>query len=322
MNNIKIFTHKDLDGIAGASLYLYCNNLEITNTDIVFIEPYQIRKYLRNKHLSNADKIVLIDLGLNSDSYNALASIDLRDIWIEWYDHHVWEREWINGLSARGVKLFIDATTCASGVVAKTLCNNAKAMEFADVVCDIDLWLFRRWESNFLYRYVEAEDSDFWRYKTLDTFLMTLRGTDLRWLIENIEKYVEDYVDRELDTLSKLCSKIYKVRINDIDIAIYTKHHRIPGTSIIGNYVLNRCGGDIAIVLNEELKSISFRSIRCNVRDIAKMLGGGGHVHASGAHLNVNLFQKTLYKVSRRLLIKYIVSKLKDLGILGVSICV
>lgn len=323
MNNVKIFTHTDLDGIVGAALYLYCSNLKITDANIIFIEPSQIYKYIESKHLRNIDKVVLIDLGLNPNFYNVLADIDLRDIEIEWYDHHIWERDWIDKLSARGIKLFIDTKTCASGIIVKTLCNNnTKAIEFADIVCDIDLWLFRRWESNFLYRYVEIEDKNSWRHKTLNAFLRTLKDIDLEWLIENSERYVEEYVDKELNMLSKLCSKICKVKINGIDIAIYTKHHRIPGTSIIGNFVLNRCKSDIAVIINEELKSISFRSIRCNVRDIAKMLGGGGHIHASGAPLNIDMFQKILFRLSRKLLVKYIISKLKKLEVLGDFICI
>ncbi len=310
MNNIKILAHKDLDGIAGTALYLYCNNLEITDTNINFIEPSQIYKYIKNN--KNINKVVLIDLGLNFDLYNILINIDLRDTKIEWYDHHIWEKDWIAKLSAKNIELFIDTKTCASGIVAKTLCNNdTKAIEFADIVCDIDLWLFRRWESNFLYRYTQIKDSDSWRYNTLNMFLKTLRDRDLKWLIENSENYVEEYVDKELYELSRLCSKIHKVKINGIDIAIYIKHHRIPGASIIGNFVLNRCKSDIAIIINEKLKSISFRSNRYDVRDIARRLGGGGHLHASGAPLNINLFQKILYKLSEKLLVRYIVSELK-----------
>jgi len=316
MNKVKIFTHTDLDGIAGAALYLYCNNLEITNTNIVFVEPSQIHRYIDSKDLRNSDKVVLIDLGINSDFYNVLINMDLKDIKIEWYDHHIWEKDWIDELNARGIKLFIDTKTCASGVVANILCNdNIKAIEFADIVCDIDLWLFRRWESNFLYRYIEIEDSDSWRYNALNMFLKTLRDMDFKWLIENSERYVEEYVDKELNELSRLCSKIHRIKINGIDIAIYIKHHRVPGTSIIGNFVLNRCKSDIAVIINEKLKSISFRSNRYDVRDIARRLGGGGHLYASGAPLNINLLQKILFRLSKGLLVRYVASELKRIKI-------
>lgn len=318
-----IITHRDLDGIAGAALYSYCRKIPDDQLKIVYVEPSQIlniiRKYYKRKRL-----LALIDIGLNKEVFNELIDIDLSDIDIKWYDHHIWDEEWVEVLRSKNIELHIDRSTCATGVIAKNVCleQNSRVSELVDIVCNADMWKFGRYESAFLFRYADLGNEDRWRSIVFKVIKSYLENT-LKDLVQYIEEDVSKYVDEELKVLSSLPDKIIKEGIDGITLCIYVKDSYIPSTSIIGNAMLSFC--DIAVLVHEALKSISFRSWKCNVREVAKSLGGGGHPRAAGAPLNIPLVFRLLKNLGLDIAKKYVVDeilkKMIELKINIISLC-
>lgn len=289
---IVIITHKDLDGVAGAALYIYCKNIDKDTYKVVFIEPNNFMSTFR-KYYKKGRNYVVIDIGLNDKVYHELKQIDLSSVHIEWYDHHVWESEWIEMLRTKNIEINLDRKFCATGVVAEHVCKKTTDIvkNFVESVCSADLWKFDRYESTFLFRYSDMYSSKQWYQNLLELFLTYLRS-EISDLIKYIEDEVAKYVDEELEVLSSLNKKIVKINLNTISLCIYVKTKHIPSSSIIGNTILSKC--DIAIIINESLKSISFRSSKCNVREIAKLFNGGGHLRAAGASLTIPPIYKIL----------------------------
>ncbi|HID80280.1 MAG TPA: hypothetical protein EYP48_00995 [Ignisphaera sp.] len=81
-------------------------------------------------------------------------------------------------------------------------------------------------------------------------------------------------------------------------LGVYVRRNVIPNASIIGNAMLNICGVDIAVIVNNDLSRVSLRSQRCDVRTIAAYLGGGGHEKAAGAEIRVDLPLRLLWKLN------------------------
>lgn len=318
-----IITHRDLDGIAGAALYSYCRKIPSDQLKIVYVEPSQILNVIR-KYYKRKRSLALIDIGLNEDVFNELRDIDLSDVDIEWYDHHVWDEEWVEVLRSKNIELHIDRSTCATGVIAKNLCleQSSKVNELVDIVCDADMWKFGRYESAFLFRYADLGSKDHWRNTVFKVIRSYLENT-LKDLVQYIEEDVSKYVDEELKVLSSLPSKIIKERIDGITLCIYVKDSYLPSSSIIGNAMLSFC--DIAVLVHEALKSISFRSRKCNVREVAKAFGGGGHPRAAGAPLNTPLVFRLLNNlgldIAKEHVAEEILKKMVELRINLLSLC-
>jgi oligoribonuclease NrnB/cAMP/cGMP phosphodiesterase (DHH superfamily) len=303
-----IITHKDLDGIAGASLFTYCRRVNSDQLKIIFTEPSNLLKFLR-KYYKKGRYLVIIDIGLNRAIHNELKDLDLSDVHIEWYDHHVWDQEWIKVLQDKRIDLYIDRSTCATGVVARNVCSDRemKVKYLVERVCDVDLWRFNTYESTFLFRYADLENSNRWRNKVFNLIKYFLEG-GIEDIVSGIEEDVSKYVDEELRILSTLRSRIIKKDVEDLSLCIYFKEKSIPSTSIIGNAMLSIC--DIAVVIHESLKSLSFRSRKCNVREIAKIFNGGGHPRAAGAPLNIPFIYRVLSNISLDVVRKDIVEQI------------
>lgn len=324
MTKYVVITHRDLDGIAGASLYTYCKKISEDQLKIIFIEPNNLLKFIR-RYYRKGRYFAIIDIGLNKDMYNELNDIDLRDVYVEWYDHHIWDDEWVKGLQEKNIALYLDRSTCATGVVAKNVCveQGGRVVDVVETVCSADLWKFNRYESTFLFRYADLENKNRW-YTNVFKIIKSYLENSINNIVSLIEEDVSKYVDEELKVISSLHSKIVKRYVEGISVCLYFKERPIPSTSIIGNAMLSIC--DIAIVAHETLKSLSFRSKICNVRELAKVFNGGGHPRASGAPLNIPFIYKLLEGIgvdtARRYVIDEVLKKIEGFGGDLKSLCI
>uniref|UniRef100_A0A7C5UTL7 DHHA1 domain-containing protein n=1 Tax=Ignisphaera aggregans TaxID=334771 RepID=A0A7C5UTL7_9CREN len=315
-----IVTHTDLDGIVGAAIYVLGKGIRKNEYYVLFIEPIEIEKIcdLINK---NYEAISIIDIGVNVDSLKELLRcIEGSSVDVYWYDHHIWDLEWINELSRYGVKLYIDSNSkCATDVVAKSInIENRLIREYVDVTCAVDSWCFYRWEAPYLYRYIDYVKRFYGLERAFIDILDAIeRGIEVSELIKWIDPFIEKYIDEELKTISNICKDIKRIEVDDKDICIYYRGFSIPNQSIVGNAVLNICNCKIAAIIRHDLTGISFRSREYNVREIAKKLGGGGHIKAAGAPLKINrLFKIALDmlpdKLRKAMLYGYIEKLLRD----------
>jgi oligoribonuclease NrnB/cAMP/cGMP phosphodiesterase (DHH superfamily) len=295
-----IITHTDLDGVSSAAIYLRLAGLE-PDVDVIihFTEPYKLHKVLNN--LPDSKKLVITDLGPNASTIDAIAERLGRLVRdgarVEWYDHHRWQEEWITKIRSLGVKLHVDVSTCAAGVVARYAPQElgVEADEFvnrlARITCAADLWRWDEPMAGRLYRVVEryhGRRGDKWRRSLVKGFY----SGSLWW--PELEEALNEYLKLEFEGFNKSLRSVRIVERSSCRIVGVLKPRGPPAASIIASSLLSRYDADIAVIVRKRGRGISLRSRRVNVREVAVELGGGGHPKAAGAPLNMPLSLKLL----------------------------
>jgi len=272
-----VITHTDLDGVASAAII----SRQLGKVDkYIFTQPHILHKAISAIKCSDECEVYICDLSPNNSNYleikegirKALSSG--ARIW--WFDHHIWERKWIESLLDMGVRLAIDVTTCSAGVVLKHVGNNDPVSKrLAEATCSLDMWVFNDWLGNFLARYVGFSKSENWRRKVVD------RLASGHLLDEEVMRVVEDSVDRELKIISEALKKAVVRDVCGHRVAYYYKSVKDHVTSYVAATLMSRYGADVAVICRKG--SVSLRSNgRVDVREVAKKLGGGGHPNAAG----------------------------------------
>ncbi|MEM4541809.1 MAG: DHHA1 domain-containing protein [Desulfurococcaceae archaeon] len=300
-----IVAHTDMDGVASAALYLYLN--EVSDFHVFFSEPFLLHKTLSRTTSAYYEKVVIFDLGINPVSYTKVLEYIklLREysIPVTWFDHHIWEENWIRDMEKLGVELYIDRSTCTVGVVAKHLKPTRRAVDEHFVenlvrgVCAGDLWRFDHWLGGFYMRVVRRRDKDSWR----KTVLKTLASGTL-WS-EDFNAKVEEHIDNELRCLSSDLSLIIR-NINGVKLAV-AESVELLENSFLASYIMGRYDVDIVVLASMDGK-LSIRSRNIDVREVAYSLGGGGHMHAAGAKIRIPWWIKLLSRVNRNTLLHYV----------------
>lgn len=283
-----IITHTDLDGLASAALII--KYLGEFPSKLIFIQPHQLHNVLRG--IANGSDVFISDLGSNPSNIDKVVAEIKRIIdsggSVTWFDHHIWEYSWIRTVLDAGAKLYVRNDTCGAGVVAKYLGINDEASQtLVKASCSADLWRFDHWLGNFLVRYAGFKGGRKWREHVVKK-LVSFRGE----LDEEILRAAEDAVDLELKVFNKALRSARVVEKNGVRIVYYFKSDEEHLTSYVANLLMSRFKADMAVICRR--RSVSLRSRRLNVRDIAKALGGGGHPQASGAHIKPPLVLRLL----------------------------
>jgi len=297
-----LVTHTDTDGIFSAALFMYLSNVDLRREAILFIEPPQLAHVICSA--SDDISVVITDIGVNRATFEKLVGcLKSKRLKIVWFDHHVWLREEKELLEQLGIELHVERALSAAEVVAKSLGDNDDVVqELVSIVNSVDSWIWSRWEAPFVMRLVDYDKSREHKLKVLEHVLRTLRSRDLSHLMSVASEFAEKYVDIELKILSDLCRHVVIEDIAGAAIAFAYKRYRIPNSSIIGNFMLNMCNADVAVIINEDLLSLSFRSTKIDVSELAKRLGGGGHKNASGAPLNLNPLNRIMLRLLAQLI--------------------
>lgn len=301
---VAIVTHTDIDGVAGGALYVYLTKFK-NGYEVYFTEPYLLHSTLKKVLEGDFSKIVVIDLGLNSNTHQVILNmVRESDVEFEWYDHHIWERDWIDSLSSL-CKLFIDRSTCATGVVAKYIQTNGNGYdqefvkEIVEAVCNADLFKFNHKLSPWFMRVVRRSDSDEWRMKVFQTLS---KGT--LWINEFTEKVIER-IDSEIKDYSSIDESIVFGEINGVRVAVANKNE--VENSFSAAYVIGRFNVDIVAITSNDGK-VSLRSSSFNVRELALKLGGGGHPRASGFKLKIPWKIRVKRVVDRKAISKHVLN--------------
>jgi len=305
---IHVFTHTDLDGIASAAIYTKVLKSTGRNPDfrIHFTEPHKLATSLRKSinPMKPPQVVAIMDLGLNRDSASGVSSIlrKLRglDVSIEWYDHHVWDPSWISALSDIGVRLYLDRSTCAAGVVAQSLLRRVGVtddevrdciLELVDLTCSVDLWSWNHPLSPFVYRIVgtyRGSKGDAFRRLLIEEF-----GSCRFWRDDYSDR-LQRVVDAELRGFERVLEKSRSFMLDSNAKAVFVvKSPGPPHTSLLASYLMSKFSAEAAIIARPD-GSISLRSRRINVREIAVCMGGGGHNSASGARVEPPLLVRLL----------------------------
>lgn len=291
MVKIVVITHSDLDGIGATALYLRGKGLRPSEVLIGFSKPHQIAEKLRRALKEKPEAVAVIDLGLNKNVVDEVVDIiGSSNTVVEWYDHHVWDKDWLRKLESINVKLYLDTSTCATGVVAKYLgLNDEFSLKLVGVVCAVDLW---RWDNPlapFMYRIGGWVDEKQELLLRLIAFFASGRLWD-----SSFNRIVEEHVNNELRNYKKVSRIVEVLDLPNCRIVLMAKSWRgPPHRSLLAQYLIARYDADIAVILRP-WGGISLRSRTVDVRKIAVELGGGGHPKASGAPLPGSWIRKLI----------------------------
>jgi len=303
-----IVTHGDMDGVAASGLYLYLR--DNPESVVYFTEPYKLHSVLSQLISSGCERVVIIDLGVNPSIYSELLEnlklLRSRGVSVLWYDHHVWEENWIRDIRDLGVELYIDTSTCATGVVAKYTQPLRKHLDYEFIdkltrgVCAGDLWKFDYWLAPYYIRLIRRRDKDSWKRRVL---IYIASGN--YWSGEFNSK-IEKHVDLELGVLTSSLN-VYIKNINEEYRIAVVEDNKIIDSSFIAPYIMGRFNVNIVAIVSKDGK-VSFRGMGVNVRDIAVRLGGGGHLYASGAKIKIPWYIRVISRLRRDALLGYVAS--------------
>lgn len=306
MNKVAIITHTDMDGVGSAGLYLYMR--PSSRYRVLFAEPYSLNRPLRKLLSAEFDKIVIADMGINPSIYEEvrglLDEIARKGVEIEWYDHHVWDEPWVKEMKAIGVKLYLDVSTCSTGVVYKALSGrrgeegSQPISDFWRGVCAGDMWTFDHWLGGYYMRLVRRRDSNEWRMKIIQKI------SEGVFFDEEMSNKVVEEIEAELAYLRDEVDVVLRELGNGVRVAIALQSELVEN-SVLASYIMARHNADIAVIASKDGK-LSFRSSKYNVRDLALALGGGGHLKASGAKVSVPLHISVLSRLTKKPLLEYV----------------
>ena len=293
-SEVVIITHTDLDGLSSAALILK----HVGRIDrFYFAQPHQLHAVLSK--VPNKSQVFIADIGINESTLpkviKQLERLVTSGATIKWFDHHVWDAEWVSKIKDVGVELYVDRSTCAAGVVAKYLGVSGSDVEaLVKATCSVDLWRFDDWRGNFLARYAGFKGGHEWK-KQVVMKLSTFSGE----LDDEVKEVVEKAVSKELKVLSKALKNAVLAELGNLKVVAYFKGSEEHLTSYIANVLLSRFQADVAVIVR--YGSVSFRSRGYDVRELAKALGGGGHPQASGAPLKPPFYIRllTLFGIRR-----------------------
>lgn len=295
-NHLYIVTHTDLDGVGSAAAVVRILGRADNSYTVVYAEPYNIHEKLEGiaEYVEQGDLLVVTDLGPNRGAFpravEYVKTMVARGAGVEWYDHHVWRGEDLQSLEAAGARVWVDRSTCATGVVVRHMPRHHGTVaddylfELERVVCSADLWRWDHYLSARLFRVIGGGDQngDEWRDKVLDKLA---RG--ILWDGE-LEERLQEYITEELKGFNRVQATVYIKERDGCRVAVASKTRGPPANSFIGAMLLARYEADIAAIARPN-GGLSLRSRRVNVQPVAARLGGGGHPRASGAKLEIPL---------------------------------
>jgi len=293
-------SHTDLDGygcqIVTKDLGYDYDNLDYDEVDKI---PEIIKNY---------NEVLITDLNLKEDIVKQLKGN------ITIIDHHIWDYDY----SKYNINIIVDNSKCATKLTAEYFKNESFIIDLINVY---DLWkkdnkyfeianLLNQW----FYEIISSEDfiNDNFKRIFLNKFFEIFE-----YKVEQLlEKYFEDYVVEELEIQKGMIfrntilnfvkneSKTNKYLLAKAQFDDYKKF-------VEGEYCISNISSGIFQILssmlldenpnmicinyerrpNKELtgfvNSISIRSRNNKAREIAKLLGGGGHPNAAGAEIDL-----------------------------------
>lgn len=306
-DKVLLFTHTDLDGVGCAVVASVA--FGTAGVDIVYCEPNTLQSELLKYDTDDLDEysaVYVTDLSINKRIHDIL--VRMNDIVpVRVFDHHTsnlgdfsvepWMtivHELDGGFKPSGTSLFCDY------IVENVLRNvpeltdiRIKLMRFSNIVRIYDTYEFRNNPTaqefinictvfNTLLHYWGIEDfhtylvSGIHRAERYGHFLTDEDYSAAQALIESNENYVEKVVSR----VTFRDEMVDGFGVVEFAVAIADKC-----VSDVGYAICQKYPEKIAFIINPMYNSVSLRSNKNHPIDcgyIAKLYGGGGHMHSAG----------------------------------------
>lgn len=289
---IKLFTHRDLDGIGCAILaqLTFGKNVDITYCNYDEVEVL-VREYI-SKMDKGHDTCFVTDISIKDD----LASEIDREYKnnFKLFDHHktaldLNKYDWCvvetmnnkKGLQTCGTELFHEYL-----ITHKYLKEDVK--DFVKLVTNYDTWrwtevgnmgLISKKMNDLLYLYGRDEFVKWCldKFKSRKSFLRFDKEDEL--LLQFNQKEIDKYIDSKEKEMIISCDGEYKYGV------VFAEKY----FSELGNELCTRNPNlDYVAMVNVGTYSISYRTIKENidVGQVAKRYGGGGHQKAAGSNFH------------------------------------
>lgn len=291
----RVIAHTDLDGVASAAIYTSLVRRSLGRkapVTVHFVEPHGLLNLLSKSIPPGFEGVLAVmDVGMNEAYMRGVSRLVGKLVKegarVEWYDHHVWERGWVEELRAAGARVVVDTSTCAAGVVFEHAFPGVEREEchgmLVSAVCSSDLW---RWDdplSPLLYRATRSPRGprgDGFRRRLVEEM------SECRILSDELIERAERSLEEELKGYGRLEREVIVRRVcGDLAGVVYRDFDH-PGVSLAAHYMLGRLGLDLAVIVKPD-GSVSFRSTKGVARVYALCFEGGGHMNASGGRVRV-----------------------------------
>ena len=303
-----IVAHWDIDGIASAVLVAQHYNIPIDN--IRLSSTSKIHKFVKELVSVGLNHIFILDLNPNEKIIREIARVTRkRGTGVTIVDHHEWDQSTLEFVeSLHNLRLVLNSSSpCTAKLVHDSILSNAPLREeyklLLDMAVDDDTYsnripLTSKWRV--LLRWGD------WslRYRTLESWLDGLVWPE--WAEIEFQKVWKEY-EQLLSTAVKSAedANVEGMRI----LFVYPDQKVHPGD--LQHYLEKIAKKQADVYIFVYGKSVSLRSAKLNVAEIARVLGGGGHKKAAGASLNVSdktsvkntiisLFSRAFSKKGRR----------------------
>ncbi len=271
------FYHKHcVDGTASAGVVLkkyphaqtFPLGFDTINEDLAKALPYITRDSL----------IVYVDNAMNLEQIAILGNEVLV------IDHHISERARVEEIARNNkrVTFIFDLEQSGATLTWQYFFSSEKMPLLLSYIRDIDIWRNELLpESTYVHLFLSS-------YRDKPKEIEALLSSDLGDCLAT-GKVLAEYVEREVVKYTEL--KPITIKVSD---------WKVPAYNVTGHQ--SKVGHLLSLELNEAviMYTISGDSIRCSIRsiagqsptalEVAKVLGGGGHEHSSGAGVDRNYF--------------------------------
>lgn len=297
-------SHGDVDGVVSAALVVrYTNNVSVRLSATSAL-PKVIHSAMYDIIMRGADTIIISDL--NPSSSNTSSIVDILSQYIRagvkviWLDHHEWDTSVIEAVRNAGIELIIDNECVAAEIVYSYLEERTPEIRHDKLVhaliglaIDDDRFLNRNPLAIKWRRLLRWHGWEF-RRKTVRAFASgELWPHWAQKAYEEIEREYNTLIRRALQNMKIVEIKGYRIVVIP---PVSDKIH--PGDLQLE---LSRRGIDADIFAIMYSKGVSFRSNQINVANLAKSMGGGGHIYSAGAPLTYGDVELVVDSIKRYL---------------------
>lgn len=316
--DIAIITDSDLDGV---SCGIICRAIEFS-TDYYLSSPKHMRvdipKFMDKLEAAPPKLLIITDLSLTDELAERINDFYIKGNPVKYFDHHTSSNN-LNSYEWANVADVIGRTkTCATELLWRYLRPDVRCNKYhtaisendnvSDLISRIDRYveLVRRWDT---WDWINLGDdgivsrnlNTLFRMQNVNSFIETMRDRLLDPASDNLLGFMTSADMDEINLKEAEKTKFIHRKFNDmihmeenmiIDGA--SKTYRLgvvfsdEYTSELGNFMCKRDESiDIAVIINMSTGVVNLRTNKdINTSLLAKSLGGGGHMKASGFVIN------------------------------------
>ena len=292
---VKIFTHKDTDGVVAAlivSKYYqvhHINNI-LPDIDVEFLDAGKVDKpvldFLHSEEISKYSHCYILDLSFSKEETADEVEKYLKgsNLHLEIIDHHV-SAKWLNAYEYATVVVEEGSILqSASSLVAKRFTDSlpSKYLEMATLARSYDTWDWVKTNNERAHQLDQLV-----MYYNVEVFYkMHIRSSE-REIFAPFDKDILNVLDaRKEQILHQVDDNLLITQIEDYSYAIYLGN---KCTNDVAEYIRNNYRNvDVIALANLTKGSISLRSNQpgLEVNGIAEKFNGGGHAYAAGFRID------------------------------------